>query len=301
MIFSELYSAYYSTVAAVIEEAVSHPVSDETIRKIIEKHAFEESVLSIPEAIRTERWQLIKKDGTTPIKRKPSMPLSILQKRWLKAIACDPRIRLFGDIGFDFPGIEPLFLPSDIIVFDKYSDGDDYEDEAYIANFRRILDAIKKKYPLRIKVLSQKGKPVEEVVFPRYLEYSEKDDKFRLITAAGRFGDTINLGRMISCTPYERPLEINPGRKKPSRPERVVFELKDERNALERVLLHFAHFEKTAERIDEKRYSVAIHYDKEDESEMVIRILSFGPMIRVTAPAHFISLIRQKLIEQKNS
>ena len=68
---------------------------------------------------------------------------------------------------------------------------------------------------------------------------------------------------------------------------------------MERVLLHFAHFEKTAERIEKNRYVVTIHYNKEDETEMVIRILSFGPVIKVTAPEHFINLIKQRLLKQK--
>lgn len=45
---------------------------------------------------------------------------------------------------------------------------------------------------------------------------------------------------------------------------------------------------------------MTIHYDKEDEIEMVIRILSFGPLIRVTAPQHFVDLIKQRLLEQKS-
>ena len=84
------------------------------------------------------------------------------------------------------------------------------------------------------------------------------------------------------------------------RPRSVQFELVNRRNALERVLLHFAHFEKQAERIDGQRYKVTIYYDKDDETEMVIRILSFGPMIKVTAPAHFINLIKERLIHQKS-
>ena len=51
---------------------------------------------------REERWQLILPDGTTPIKNKPSMPITLLQKQWLKAIGCDPRIKLFGDFDFDY-------------------------------------------------------------------------------------------------------------------------------------------------------------------------------------------------------
>lgn len=300
MFFSEIYSAYYNAVAAVLSEAVTHPVSKEELRKIIEKHAFGESVIAISEAIKGERWQLIKADGTTVIKNSPSLPLTLMQKSWLKAIACDPRIKLFGDISFDFPDVEPLFQPSDVIVFDKYLDGDNYTDKAYIANFRLILDAIVNKYPLRIETLNRKGNPVRWIVLPEYLEYSEKDDKFRLIGAGTRFGSTINLGRIMSCKPYEKPYEFNQGKRNRMRRRSVIFELTDKRNALERVLLHFAHFEKTAERIEDDRYRVTINYDKEDETEIVIRILSFGPMIKVVAPQHFIELIKQRLKDQKS-
>ena len=69
---------------------------------------------------------------------------------------------------------------------------------------------------------------------------------------------------------------------------------------MERVLLHFAHYEKEAEKLDEKHYRISVVYDKDDETEMVIRILSFGPMIKVTAPQHFVELIKQRLIRQKS-
>ena len=74
----------------------------------------------------------------------------------------------------------------------------------------------------------------------------------------------------------------------------------DQRKTLERVLLHFAHYEKEAEKLDEKHYRITVVYDKEDETEMVIRILSFGPMIKVTAPQHFVELIKQRLIHHKS-
>ena len=64
------------------------------------------------------------------------------------------------------------------------------------------------------------------------------------------------------------------------------------------MLLHFAHFEKRAERQDPDRYSVTVTYDWDDETEMVIRLLSFGPMVKVTAPRRFVSLIRDRLVSQ---
>lgn len=298
MIFSEIYGAYYNAVAAVLREAVAHPVSDADIRRIVDQHAFGESILAIPSALKEGRWKLLKPDGTAVIQNAPSMPLSLMQKRWLKAVARDPRIKLFGDFDFDFPDVEPLFLPEDVIVFDQYADGDDYTNADYIANFRIILDAVRNGTPLYIKMRNKIGEIIACTIFPSHLEYSEKDDKFRLIGTGSGYGNTVNLGRIIHCEICEGSCKIRRESKRDACARQVTFELTDQRNALERVLLHFAHFEKTAERIDENRYAVTVRYNLEDETEMVIRILSFGPMIRVTAPERFIKSIRQRLIDQ---
>lgn len=300
MIFSEIYGAYYHTVAAILSEAITQALSEDQLRNIVTEYAFSESIVSIPAALKEGRWQLLNADGTTPIKHKPSMPLSHLQKQWLKAVSCDPRIRLFGDMDLGLDDIKPLFLPSDVILFDKYSDGDDYSDEGYIARFRLILDAIRNKYPLHIRTLNRKGDPLDLTVLPERLEYSEKDDKFRLIGFGQQSMSTINLGRILSCEPSEKSFSITHEDSDHARPRMVTFELTDQRKALERVLLHFAHFEKTAEKISDDKYLITVHYDKEDEIELVIRILSFGPMIRVTAPQHFIDLIKQRLKDQKS-
>ena len=79
----------------------------------------------------------------------------------------------------------------------------------------------------------------------------------------------------------------------------VTFELEDRRNALDRVLLHFSHLEKETKRLDDRRYRVTLKYDRQDETEMVIRILSFGSAIRVTEPKRFITLLRERIENQK--
>ena len=230
------------------------------------------------------------------------MPLTTIQKRWLKSICQDPRIHLFQDDlkGIDFPEIEPLFTPNDFYIFDQYQDGDDYTDESYIRNFRMILDAIKNQYPLKITTYNHKGKKVLMRILPKYLEYSEKDDKFRVAGFGSRLGGTVNLGRIISCERTKTAENTELIHRIPPRKRRVIFELEDERNALERVLLHFAHFPKKAEKIEENRYHITVDYDKDDETEMVIRILSFGPMIKVVQPEHFINLIKERLRKQKS-
>lgn len=300
MLFHEIYSTYFQTVAKILTEAVDHPLTTGEINLIIQNNAFEESILNIPESLGVARWQLLKEDGTTILGKKPTMPLTILQKRWINAVALDPRVRLFTDHPVVFSDVEPLFLPEDIYVFDKYSDGDPYEDAEYIRNFRLILDAIKHQYPIQIRIMNRHGKQVTARTVPEYLEYSEKDDKFRLIGTGSKLGNTINLGRIISCEKCEDEQTAKPGKRNRPHPRIIIFELVDDRKALERVLMHFAYFEKQVEKIDERKYKVTLHYDKEDETEILIRVLSFGPMIRVVKPAAFINLIKDRLSDQKS-
>ena len=82
--------------------------------------------------------------------------------------------------------------------------------------------------------------------------------------------------------------------------EHITLELLDHRNALERVMLHFAHFKKEAEKISDERYRIKIFYDSSDETELVIRVLSFGPFVEVTEPKDFRNLIIERLKRQKN-
>ena len=66
------------------------------------------------------------------------MPLSVLQKRWLKALCNDKRIRLFVSdevlerLKNQLQDVEALFNENDYYLYDKYSDGDPYDDFEYI-------------------------------------------------------------------------------------------------------------------------------------------------------------------------
>ena len=55
-------------------------------------------------------------------------------------------------------------------------------------------------------------------------------------------------------------------KQQPEKKVAVSFELLDERNALDRVLLHFAHFEKEVEKMSGEKYKVTLHYEKSDET-----------------------------------
>ena len=297
MIFSELYSAYYNAIAEILRLAVKAELTEKDIKRVISEKAYAESSMTILPALKEERWQLLDRKLETKLKNEPTMPLTVLEKRWLKSVSLDPRVKLFGIELKGLDDVEPLFTADDYTVYDKYSDGDPYEDDAYIGRFRLILDALKNKYPLKVEMNNRKGERIILKIMPEKLEYSPKDDKFRLVSSGCRYGGTVNVARLLSCKRYYgeaiKPKEyLTPDRRT------VTLTVKDERNALERVMLHFAHFEKRTEQLDYESYKLSINYDKEDETELVIRILSFGPLVKVISPDYFLNLIKERLLRQ---
>lgn len=297
MLFNEIYSAYYNAVAGIISEILNGNTDTKALSKICTDKAFGESSVAIMQSIKEEKWQIIKKDFATPIKHKPTMPISDLQKRYLSAIFRDKRIKLFGIDTDIFKDIEPLFTEDDYFVYDKYSDGDDYGDEKYINVFKTILRAINEKKCIKIEMTGKNGKIIYARCNPEKLEYSEKDDKFRLVTSGCPFVSTVNLSKIKKCRVYDGDRIPDAEPKEPVC-QTVVLKIDDQRNALERALLHFAHFEKRCERAVDDKYLLYVNYSKEDETELVIRVLSFGPMLEVIGSENFRNLIKERLKKQ---
>lgn len=298
MIFNEIYSAYYTAVSRILSAILRGERSEKRFRAIVEECAFGESALSILPALKSGKWQLVRPDMTTALKNPHSVPTSKLEKSWLKAVSLDPRVRLF-DVSFDWLGdVEPLFTPDDYRIYDQYGDGDPFTDEGYIERFRFILRAIGERKPVILEMLNRNGERIRIGGIPDKLEYSDKDDKFRVIMSGNRRANTVNLGRVLTAREFKGEYKM-PRESKYTHSCELVITVDDYRNALERVMLHFAHFEKKAERVDGSRYRLRIKYDQSDETEMVIRVLSFGPMVRVESPDAFVELIRDRLRRQR--
>lgn len=297
MIFSELYSAYYNTVAAIISGILDGERSEKELQRIVADRAFGESVLTVLPSLKSGRWQLVHPDMTTALTHKPTMPLTALQRSWLKAISLDPRMKLFDVSLPELGDAEPLFTPEDICVYDKYSDGDPFDDEEYIRQFRVVLEAIRTGSHISFEMTDRRGRDMHVRCRPMRLEYSEKDDKFRVITVGRRSVSTVRLAGMRACCLCEGDARAAV-RERTAVYDTATVRILDERNAMERFMLSFAHFEKQAERLDGKHYLVKIRYVREDISEMVIRLLSFGPMVEVLGSETLRGAVIEKLKKQ---
>lgn len=258
-------------------------------------------------------------------------PLSTIEKKWLKSLGSDPRKRLFlesddnlesDDVLPELSDIEPLFDWSDFVLFDQYTDGDHFDDEDYRNIFQKVLKAVREEARLEI----QFKKPDNTVLFSsdgtyeveskagigklyidtEHLEYSERDNKFRLIGNNPRFGrNMVNIASIVECREVEK--RKIPNNKFPNAQSdnafqsEVIFELSDSNNVLERFLLNFSHYEKRQEYMKESgKYRIIITYDKADETDLLIRTLSFGPYVEVLEPSDFVELIRKRLRKQRD-
>lgn len=298
MIFHEVYGDYYNAVALIIREAIDGNLDNKKIYEIAEKKAFGESIMTIPNAILTSRWPLLDSEFKTPIINNPTMPITDIQKMWLKAILLDKRISLFDPCLDGLEDVEPLFDEDTFVYYDQYLDGDPFDNLNYRKCFRHILIGLKQKHMLTVEFNGKKGKH-RQLVIPRKLEYSAKDDKFRLI-CENKSGYTyyINVAKIKTCELAENFDEDNLQPLRVNKHEAILI-ITDERGAMERAMLQFSDLEKETVRIDEAHYRMRLVYHEADETEILIRILAFGPLVKVIEPLSFRKLIRERIINQK--
>lgn len=292
MLFHEVYGSYYQAVAKILAKAVEGTLDRKTISKTVQQYAFAESWNNLTESLMNGDWPFLDEDLATELLYEPKMPLTTLQKRWLKAMLLDPRIRLFLDPAevMGLEDVEPLFRQEDVYYYDRYVDGDPYEDPAYIENFRNILTAVRENRWLEVRRKNRSGEQVSQIVKPLYLEYSPRDDKFRLHSAGTKehiWPGTIqtNVGRIQQCSILDyddEPVLL------PAQRQQAELILSDCRGLLDRFMRLFCWLEKRTVPMEPvegtMRYHVTLYYEKTDEPELVIRLLSMGPDIEILSP-----------------
>ena len=313
-LYSEIYNCYYNIIHNLL--CKSAPFTGEDLSSVISEKGFDETMLYLIPKLDSGEGNFFEKDNNLYISKlnnKPEPVLSLLQKRWLKSVISDPRISLFlNDEALDsvrdaLDEIEPLYNESDFYVYDRFTDGDDYTDINYRQNFRTILSAIKNKQYLNISFNTHKNNRHHYRYLPCKLEYSIKNDRFRLLALESRNRSRfrmhiINLNRISEITKtnqFSKDLpDINDYIRREYNDEPVTLLISNERNTLERAMLQFANYKKNTFRIDDNTYKCEIYYNKSNETELLIEILSFGPTIKVIGNEHFVKILKQRLTRQ---
>ena len=322
-LFDKIYSCYYNVVRHILEQASLNPITKKEMEQLCRKYAYQESALAIVPKLTEDSWPLLQSladesSWTTRLKNSPPvLPLTGLQKSWLKALLQDRRFQLFfpdeelEKIRCELKDVEPLYSENDFYYFDRYRDGDSYDTPEYREHFQTILRGLREGSILKVAYDSKKGRFHRLEVIPYQLQYSSRDDKFRVCCLQNHHGHfykntLLNIERIKDCelSGKQPPDDTELSSNLCFRPickakEPVLLQISGERNSLERCMLHFANYEKHTEYDEAKKcWLCSIFYDLADETELLIDVLSFGPVIRVLGPESFLEQIRDRVRRQ---
>lgn len=314
-LFSEVYNCYFQVIKSLIE--TKKCISEKELNFRIQDSCFEESILYLLPKLTEKGWGFYKKqDGVLHSKFSTEfyVPLTNLQKSYLKAILADEKVRLFlsdeeiAEVNTLFADVEPLYQAEDFYYYDRFMDKDDYQNPDYRKHFQMIMTAIENREYLDILYESRLNHRVHHKYLPCRLEYSIKNDCFRLLAVASHLQrepkiEILNVSRIVKIistgqTVKQAP-DINKSLKRSYYKEPARILIKDRRNALERAMLQFANYEKSTRKIASDTYECQIYYNKKTETELLIEVLSFGPMIKVVGSEAFLGLIKERLMRQR--
>ena len=324
-LFNEIYGSYYRIVGEAIGKK---RLTDKEVYRLIEKYGTDETRVGISPKLfpvknsrKQTGWGFLKRcaDGSleSVIDNVPKKRLTTLERRWLKAKLSDRRIRLFMSdetlerLGKELEDVSPLYSPDFFRCYDRFSDGDDMNDPEYTEHFRIFLKAYKEKKAVFIRYLSGHGNLISMVVLPLKIEYSYKNDKFRMYCR--QIGNqknakafpyvTINIGRIVSAEPARNTDMVIPSGNEdlsfPDKTETIQVRVTEERNSVERFMLEFASYpKKTVRDTKTGECTVSIECRCADETELLIRLLGFGPTIEILSPPEFREKAAQRVRRQ---
>lgn len=318
-LFHEIYSVYFKILLRTVQLAQSNQLDKDSFRKMIKddfsymnsdrilKEIFERkidsgkgksSVKEIEEGKSIiNYYKLFSKDLTTIIKNTIVLPFSSLQRRYIKTMLNDEKFRLFfsdeelNTLTNILQDEEELFSLKDICFIDNPLNADPFDSGKYRSIFHHLMEAVQKQSFICVHFKDNR----ETSGIPKNIEYSMKDNKFRFhISKYELFvSDIIDIQEL-------RKQEYNKNFKEKSEPneKKLKLEITDQRNALHRCLTHFSHFEKECDKLENGKYYLTFNFSSNDEGEIVMRVLQFGPLIKVLGPESVVERIKEKLRQQ---
>ena len=192
--------------------------------------------------------------------------------------------------------VKPLWETDDIKYFDQNKDGDDFDNKNYVILFQTILNAINHKKSIRL-IYGRKN--ISDIFTPTHLDYSQKDNAFRLFVKELKYPINLENIKSVEIT-EEKPVKGEASTAYKS----LKVEIYDDTSRqyhFNRAIRTFSYFKKTCKKTDkENTYELTVDYDTSDVSEIVIKILMFGPNMKVLEPREVIEKVTSKILRQKN-
>lgn len=312
-LFEESKNRYFSLITKILNASVSG-LEEEKIIEIINDGEYEEKVigknqqsfqgLMLNQYESNDNFNLLEKkeDKFYSVGGKVPIRFTRVEKIWINEMLKDTVCReLLGEdlarkLDKELDIDEEIDITS---IIEKTNIEDTFKSKYPIENFNVLLKAIKNNKEIIYDNKSYKNKRA----MPLKIEYDIRSNVLR--TAMYYIEEErvviVNLSSMSNiriANNNECKLERGEIYKKLRKDKRcrepIIFQVKDQRQAMERCFMTFASYERTSKILKDNIYEITLYYYTFQEEEIIRKILSLGSYITVLQP----TTIKEKIIER---
>ena len=316
--FYRLYSEYYKIAIKIVKAINNEQI---TTQEELMSYISNFKVLNGKTSKKSEEYQKYFLDATaglfkvknknnspkvyTPFKNIPDdfmFPLTTIELSFLKTMLNDDKCKLILGESYnllkaelnknEYSEIYPYFNKENFSIFDQYINGDDFENQNYRKNFKLIVDAFKEKEALYFEYIED-GILKTKVSIPEKIEYSQKEDRFKVIINSKN--RPLDIQNIRFCKYSDK--QLSPEKKKEMLTCTIAIDIpEDKKYILNRLFREFSPFERDCEQIDDTGHVLSFKFEKGDYKEIAYRLLQFGPYIYCEEP----ECVRERIIEKVN-
>lgn len=232
-------------------------------------------------------------DNSKPESLYNLLPLTSIEIQWLRCVLTSPLVNAFlskSEINrlLDTLPNPDLFDLADVNLHDQFLGQDAFfQSDSFGIYAKTILHAIRTRKKLQLSYCSQYGNHLNTVCSPAFLEYSKRDNRFRLYAVSSegkvniftldRIQSVILDNSSFDASDVLHSVEV----KRKANEKRLEIVFREDENIPDRILNEFSCFKKKCVKWGNRQYRMTLYYDVEDTREIVVRLLSYGSKIFV--------------------
>ena len=230
-------------------------------------------------------------------------PLTTIEISFLKTMLNDDKCKLIMGDSYnllkseldktEYSEIYPYFNEDNYAIFDQYVNGDKsfLKTQNYKNNFKLLINAMKGKEPVYFEYIEDDMQKTK-VSVPEKIEYSQKEDRFKvIINSKNRPLDIQNI-RLCEYTDKQ----LSPAKQKEFLTCIVAIDIpEDKAYTRNRLFREFSSFERDCEQIDDTGHILSFKFEKGDYKEVAYRLLQFGPYVYCSEPECVRERIKEKI------
>lgn len=232
---------------------------------------------------------------------------TLVELQWLQALQDDPaaasllKPTVLAKLKQQFPvtSNQPAYYFWRKFMTDNYQEP--FADENFTNNLRTILDALIQKKKIQYVNKLANGKKYAGIVAPFKLEYSPRNNRFRLIIwhpenkrlikiNVANLATVKLLEEKVTSEEFQSAKNFIKAKRADTTP--LVLQIQEKNNAVERCFHLFSSYDIESHLESPGLYVLKVFYYDFDEAEIIDDLLSLGSAITVLEPLH----IREKII-----